>query len=58
MTPLATEFGGWSAEKWAAQLVLAINHFVDANQKAEKWGAMDPVSIMKFADEMEKTYQL
>ncbi|KAF1979067.1 macro domain-like protein [Bimuria novae-zelandiae CBS 107.79] len=32
MTPLATGSGGWSAERWAAQTVLAVRHFVEAGK--------------------------
>lgn len=58
MTPLATLTGRWSPEKWAAQLVIAINHFIEAQKNAEKWKTLDPVSIMKYADEIGNTYDL
>ncbi|KAF2113516.1 hypothetical protein BDV96DRAFT_495739 [Lophiotrema nucula] len=58
MTPLATGFGGWSAEKWAAQTVLAIKHFVDALENQEKWTAMGPIRIMGHCDEVEGTWNL
>lgn len=58
MTPLATGYGGWSGAKWAAQLLLAIRHFVETTEKAEKWGVMDPIIIMKFAEEMRETHDL
>ena len=58
MTPLATLTGRWSPDKWAAQLVIAIRHFIEAQKNAEKWGMMDPISIMKFAREIGKTYEL
>lgn len=58
MTPLATGYGGWSGAKWAAQLLLAIKHFVETTEKAEKWGVMDPIIIMKFAEEMRETHDL
>jgi O-acetyl-ADP-ribose deacetylase (regulator of RNase III) len=58
MTPLATGFGGWSGERWAAQTVLAIRHFVDALENAERWATMGPIRIMQHCDEVEKTYAL
>jgi O-acetyl-ADP-ribose deacetylase (regulator of RNase III) len=58
MTPLATLTGRWSPEKWAAQLVIAIRHFIEAQHNAEKWKAMDPIAIMKHADEIAQTYDL
>lgn len=58
MTPLATGYGGWSAERWAAQTVLAIRHFVDASENSEKWTAMGPIRIMKHCEEVEKTHNL
>lgn len=58
MTPLATGYGGWSAERWAAQTVLAMKHFVEAVENERRWAVMGPVRIMGHVGEVEKTYGL
>lgn len=41
MTPLATGIGRVSAERWALQAVLAMIHFIDAQENPEKWSALE-----------------
>ncbi|KAF2018252.1 macro domain-like protein [Aaosphaeria arxii CBS 175.79] len=60
MTPLATGCGLWGAEKWAAQTVIAIKHFVEASAEdgENKWGKMDWREISAPCEEVEDTYDL
>ncbi|KAL1596554.1 hypothetical protein SLS60_009202 [Paraconiothyrium brasiliense] len=58
MTPLATGYGRWSAERWAAQTVLGMKHFVEAARAGDKWTVMGPTRVMGHAGEVEKTWEL
>jgi O-acetyl-ADP-ribose deacetylase (regulator of RNase III) len=58
MTPLAAGVGRVSMEKWAAQTVLALKHFVDAVERPERWGALQWDAIEKDCVEAEKTWVL
>ncbi len=57
MTPLATGYGRWSAERWAAQTVLAMRHFVEAMEPGKEQ-FIGPIEIFEQHEEMEKTYNL
>ncbi|CAG8367957.1 unnamed protein product [Penicillium salamii] len=58
MTPLAAGVGKVSMDRWAAQTVLALKHFVDAVEKPERWGALQWDAIEKDCGEVEKTWGL
>lgn len=58
LTPFATGCGDWSAEKWAAQLVLAIRHFVEAAEDEQGWAREGFVAIMEHHTELMDTYNL
>ncbi|OJJ43874.1 hypothetical protein ASPZODRAFT_123046 [Penicilliopsis zonata CBS 506.65] len=58
MTPLATGIGKVSKERWAAQVVLAMKHFVDALEKPERWGNLQWDDIESDAKEVESTWEL
>lgn len=62
MTPLATGYGGWSPERWAAQTVLAIKHFVEAvevtAEKENRWKTVGTFKALGHCEEMIKTYML
>lgn len=58
MTPLAVGVGKVSMDRWAAQTVLALKHFVDAVEKPERWGALQWDAIEKDCGEVEKTWGL
>ncbi|KAF2243054.1 macro domain-like protein [Trematosphaeria pertusa] len=58
MTPLATATGGWSAERWAAQTVLAIKHFLDAVENEAKWRAMQWGQVGRYSTEVKRSYNL
>ncbi|KAF2731907.1 macro domain-like protein [Polyplosphaeria fusca] len=58
MTPLATGCGAWKAERWAAQTVLAIKHFVEACEDEETWSKMKFGKVLELARETEPTYDL
>lgn len=57
ITPLATGTGMVNPEKWAAQFVLALKHFVDAAQNPDKWSRLKWEDV-KEAQEVEKTWQM
>lgn len=54
LTPLATGVGKVSPDKWAAQLVMALKHFVDAVERPERWSRLTWMDIDE-AFEVEKT---
>ena len=57
MTPLATGIGKVSKERWAAQFVLALKHFVDALERPERWSSLEWIDILENeATEVEKTW--
>ena len=55
MTPLATGVGKVSPERWAAQLVLALKHFVDAVERPERWARLTWMDLGDEALEVERT---
>ncbi|KAF7557964.1 hypothetical protein G7Z17_g245 [Cylindrodendrum hubeiense] len=57
MTPLATGVGRVSAEKWATQTVLAMKHFVDANENPEKWSSLDWGDLGRACMEVRRTWE-
>jgi O-acetyl-ADP-ribose deacetylase (regulator of RNase III) len=57
MTPLAAGIGQVSKERWAAQTVLAMKHFVDALERPERWGALTWRDIEVDCAEVEKTWK-
>ena len=57
MTPFATGCGGWSAEKWAAQTVIAIRQFVDAVEDESKWLNMGALHMIQHTMEVERTFE-
>lgn len=57
MTPLATGVGRVSEERWAAQTVLAMKHFVDALERPERWSELEWKDISDDAEEVEKTWK-
>lgn len=58
MTPLATGIGKVSKERWAAQTVLALMHFVDALVRPSRWSALQWDELEKDCAEVEKTWAL
>jgi O-acetyl-ADP-ribose deacetylase (regulator of RNase III) len=58
LTPLAAGVGGVSTERWAAQMVLALKHFVDAVERPGVWGAMQWGDIVEVDSEVEETWDL
>ena len=56
ITPLATGCGRVSKERWAAQFVLALKHFVDALERPERWSQLDWREIDHDVVEVEKTW--
>ncbi|KAM5349027.1 hypothetical protein ACJ41O_008850 [Fusarium nematophilum] len=56
MTPLATGVGRVSGDKWAAQVVLAMKHFVEASENPEKWGRMEWADLGKSCAEVQLTW--
>jgi hypothetical protein len=58
MTPFATGCGLVSPEKWARQMVLALNHYVDAVQNPEKWSNLDLGQAMEYSNEVARTWDL
>lgn len=58
ITPLATGAGAVSKERWAAQFVLALRHFVDALERPERWSRLGWGEVYEDAFEVEKTWGL
>lgn len=56
MTPLATGIGKVSKERWAAQAVLALKHFVDSLEKPQEWSSLQWDTIEKIDDEVRQTW--
>lgn len=56
MTPLAAGVGRVSKERWAAQTVLALKHFVDALEKPQVWGSLQWDTIQRIDDEVRETW--
>lgn len=57
MTPLATGYGEWGPEPWAAQVVLAMKHFAEVMANERRWVVMGPVRMMTHVQEVEKTHE-
>jgi O-acetyl-ADP-ribose deacetylase (regulator of RNase III) len=58
ITPLATGVGRVSAEKWAAQFVLAMRHFVYALQRPERLAAFGWGGVIRDVEEVKTTWEL
>lgn len=58
ITPLATGCGRVSAERWAAQFVLALKHFVDAVERPRRWSQLGWGDLCEDAYEVQKTWTL
>ncbi|KAL4878045.1 hypothetical protein BJY04DRAFT_121263 [Aspergillus karnatakaensis] len=58
ITPMATGCGGVSAEKWAAQFVLAMRDFVDAVERSERWERLGWGEIYEVTKDVEKTWRM
>lgn len=58
MTPFATATGGVSAQKWACQVLLAMQHFHEACENEAKWGALEPRAILDLGKETAATYNM
>ncbi|KAG5919035.1 hypothetical protein E4U42_006619 [Claviceps africana] len=56
LTPLATGTGRVSAERWAAQMVLAVKHFVNAKQYPGIWSRLTPPDITGITNDLEGTW--
>ncbi|KAA8648324.1 hypothetical protein EYZ11_005731 [Aspergillus tanneri] len=56
MTPLATGVGRVTKERWAAQLIMALKHFVDAVERPERWQSLSWEDIYAEVEEVEKTW--
>ncbi|QPG93529.1 hypothetical protein C2857_000538 [Epichloe festucae Fl1] len=56
--PLATGIGKVSPERWAAQMVMAMKHFVDAKQNPRKWSRLTPMDIFDHTNEVVDTWSM
>lgn len=57
MTPLAAGVGKVSKERWAAQTVLAMKHFVEAVEKPEMWKSLQWDQIERICDEVSASWK-
>jgi O-acetyl-ADP-ribose deacetylase (regulator of RNase III) len=57
ITPLATGVGQVSPDRWAGQFVLALKHWVDAEQNADKWNSLGWGTIYQYHHEVVQTYK-
>ncbi|KAL4820304.1 hypothetical protein BDW67DRAFT_115517 [Aspergillus spinulosporus] len=57
VTPMATGCGKVSPERWAAQFVLAIKHFVDAVESPERWRSLGWKEIYDDTLEVQRTWK-
>lgn len=57
MTPLATGVGAVPVDRWAAQAVLAMKHFVDALERPGRWMHMGWREISKDCAEIAATWK-
>jgi len=57
MAPLAAGIGKVSKERWAAQTIIAMRHFVDAVEKPEQWSSLQWDSIEKICDQVSETWK-
>ena len=53
---MATGVGRVPKERWAAQLVMALKHFVDALEKPDRWRRLTWYDLHDEVVEVEKTY--
>ncbi|PTU19646.1 hypothetical protein P175DRAFT_0503185 [Aspergillus ochraceoroseus IBT 24754] len=58
ITPMATGCGGVTPQKWAAQFVLAMRHFVDAVERPERWSRLSWGDIYDDTDAINKTWKM
>ena len=58
MTPIGTGVGFISPERWAAQTVLAIRHYIDACNNPEKWSNLHFLDVMPDCAEVSKTHEI
>ncbi|KAG6041197.1 hypothetical protein E4U41_005687 [Claviceps citrina] len=58
LTPLATGVGRVSAHRWAAQMIMAMKHFVDAKQNPQKWSRLTPEDIFDHTNEVGVTWSM
>lgn len=57
MTPLAVGVGKVSKERWAAQTVLALKHFVEAVDRPQEWSSLQWDQIERVCDEVTGTWK-
>ncbi|CAL5870801.1 uncharacterized protein PFLUO_LOCUS5041 [Penicillium psychrofluorescens] len=57
MTPLAVGVGRVSKERWAAQTVLAMKHFVNAVEQPERWSKLEWHEIFDDCNEVKTTWK-
>ncbi|KAJ5101893.1 hypothetical protein NUU61_004115 [Penicillium alfredii] len=57
MSPLAAGVGKVSNERWAAQTVLALKHFVEAVENPRRWGQLQWGTIERVGDEINDTWK-
>lgn len=57
MTPLAAGVGKISKERWAAQTVTAMKHFVDAVERPQQWSSLQWHQIERICDEVIQTWK-
>jgi O-acetyl-ADP-ribose deacetylase (regulator of RNase III) len=55
MTPLATGVGQVPAKRWAEQAVLAMKHFVEANENSETWKRLNWGKILQDQSTVART---
>lgn len=58
MTPLATGYGKWTADRWAAQAVIAMKRWVSAGELVGGDGQVGWEGIFGVHQELEGTYKL
>ncbi|KAJ5577392.1 uncharacterized protein N7459_006356 [Penicillium hispanicum] len=57
MTPLAAGVGRVSKERWSAQTVMALKHFVAAVEQPEQWSSLEWDRIETLCDEINETWK-
>ncbi|KAJ5832525.1 hypothetical protein N7474_000836 [Penicillium riverlandense] len=57
MTPLAAGVGRVSKERWAAQTVLAMKHFINAVEQPERWSQLEWNQIFDDCSEVTLTWK-
>ncbi|KAL3471940.1 hypothetical protein BJX99DRAFT_13893 [Aspergillus californicus] len=58
VTPMATGCGGVSPQRWAAQFVLAVRHFVDAVERPERWERLNWGDIYTDTHDVQETWKM